>query len=196
MKMLTIDKSTYQKYKLQLLQLYIDSFSTGLSAQKIDPVVTGLYLDGLFEVGYGILITEKDELIGALLAAPLSIDALLPDKIRQNFPIENCVYIAEMMVKENARGKGLGKQLLQEFMQTVDKQRFKHAFIRVWVENVPAVTLYRKMGYDDYAFIDQVKTNPGKTDQAGNIGKTDTTDQSGMPGTFVMHKVYLYRKTD
>lgn len=181
MEIITINKSKYQNYKAQLLRLYKDSFSTGLSAQKIDPVVAGHYLDALFIEGYGILIVEKDELIGALLTAPLSMDDQLPDKIRQNFLIEKCVYIAEMMVIENARGKGLGKQLLQEFIQTVDKQRFKHVFIRVWVENVPAVTLYRKMGYEDYATIDQVKTNP---------------DNTGKTGTFVMHKVYLYRKTD
>ena len=183
MEIITVDKSTYQKYKAQLLKLYIDSFSTGFSAQKIDSDVTGRYLDALFEEGYGIFITEKDELIGALLTAPLVIDDLLPDKIRQNFSVENCVYIAEMMVIENARGKGLGNQLLQEFIQTVDQHRFTHVFIRVWVENVPALKLYRKMGYEEYATIDQVKTY------------SDNPDTTGKPGTFVMHKVYLYRKT-
>lgn len=178
MKIVTIDKSKYQDYKAQLLKLYIDSFSTGLSAQKIDPIVTGRYLDALFEEGYGIFFVDKDELIGALLATPLTFDDLIPDKIRQNFIIENCVYISEMMVNENARGKGLGKQLLQEFIQTVDKKRFTHVFIRVWVENVPAVTLYRKMGYKDYTTIDQLKS------------------KSENNGTFVMHKVYLYKKTD
>ena len=184
MEIITVSKSTYPKYKAPLLKLYLESFSTGLSAQKIDPVVIGQYLDALFVEGYGILVTEKDELTGALLAAPLSIDDQLPDKIKQNFSVENCVYIAEMMVIENARGKGWGKQLLQEFIQTVDKQRFTHVFIRVWVENVPAVTLYRKMGYEEYTTIDQVKAY------------TDNTNTTGTTSTFVMHKVYLYRKTD
>ena len=121
------------------------------------------------------MVVEKQELSGALIATPLGFDNLIPDKIRKNISIEDCVYIAVMMVTENARGKGLGKQLLEEFIQTVDKKRFKHAFIRVWVENIPAISLYRKMGYQDYAYIDQVKTNP------------DTMV------TFVMHKVYLHR---
>jgi len=175
MELITIDKKNYPDYKDQLLQLYLDSFSTGLSAQSLDPKAIGQYLDSLFVEGYGIGLIEDKEMFGALLITPLSFDELIPDKIRQNFLIEDCVYIAEMMVTENARGKGLGKKMLLEFIKTVDKKRFKHAFIRVWIENIPAISLYRSMGYQDYAYIDQKKTNP-KTKE-----------------TFVMHKVYLYR---
>ena len=176
MELITIDKKDYKNYKKQLLQLYLDSFSIGISAQAVDPIITAQYLESLFEEGYGIFVVEEQELIGALITTPLHFDHSIPDKIRQNILIEECVYIAEMMVTENARGKGLGKQLLEEFIQSADKNRFKHAFIRVWVENIPAISLYRKMGYQDYAYIDQMKTNP-----ATNV-------------SFVMHKVYLYRK--
>jgi ribosomal protein S18 acetylase RimI-like enzyme len=175
MELITIDKRNYPHYQDQLLQLYLNCFSSGLSAQAIDPKAIGQYLDSLFIGGYGIVVLEKDKVFGALLATPLSFDELIPDKIRQNFLVDDCVYIAEMMVTENARGKGLGKQLLLEFIQTVDKKRFKHAFIRVWVENIQAISLYRSRGYQDYAYIDQMKTNP------------DTNE------TFVMHKVYLYK---
>ena len=175
MELITIDTEGYQKYKEQLLQLYLDSFSTGLSAQTLDPWAVGQYLDSLFVEGYGIVVAEGDVVIGALFATPLNIDALIPDQIRQNFLVDDCVYISEMMVSENARGKGLGAQLLQKFIQTVDQNRFKHAFIRVWVDNLPAISLYRKMGYQDYAFIDQIKSNPGTKEP------------------FVMHKVYLHK---
>jgi ribosomal protein S18 acetylase RimI-like enzyme len=175
MELLTFDKKNYQNYKDQLLQLYLDCFSTGLSAQSLDPKAIGQYLESLLSGGYGIVVLEEDKVIGTLLATPLSFDELIPDKIRQNFLLEDCVYIAEMMVTENARGKGLGKQMLLEFIQTVDNKRFKHAFIRVWAENIPAISLYRSMGYQDYAYIDQNKTNP-ETNK-----------------TFIMHKVYLYR---
>ena len=175
MELILINKKSYHIYKEQLLKLYLDSFSTGLSAQTLDPVVTGQYLDALFEEGYGVFVMEEQGLLGALIATPLHFDQLIPDKIRQNILIKDCVYIAEMMVAENARGKGIGKLLLEEFIQTVDKNCFKHTFIRVWLENIPAISLYRKMGYQDYAYIDQVKINP------------DTNV------TFVMHKVYLYR---
>ncbi len=175
MKLITIDKRNYQNYQDQLLQLYLNCFSSGLSAQSLDPEAIGHYLDSLFLGGYGIVVLEEDKVIGALLATPLSFDEWIPDKIRQNFLVEDCVYIAEMMVTKNARGQGLGKQLLLEFIQTVDKKRFKHAFIRVWVENIHAISLYRSRGYQDYAYIDQIKTNP------------DTNE------TFVMHKVYLHK---
>ena len=175
MELITINIKNYPVYKDQLLQLYLDCFSTGLSAQSLDPIVIGQYLDSLLTGGYGIVVLERANVLGALLTTPLSFDELIPKKIKQNFLIEDCVYIAEMMVTENARGKGLGKQMLLEFIQTVDKKRFKHAFIRVWVENIPAISLYHNMGYQDYAYIDQKKINPKTTE------------------TFVMHKVYLYR---
>ena len=175
MELITIDKRSFQNFKDQLLQLYLNCFSKGLSAQAIDPEVISQYLDSLFKGGYGIVVVEEDNVLGALLATPLSFDELIPDKIRQNFLVEDCVYIAEIMVTENARGKGLGKQLLLKFIQTVDKRRFKHAFIRVWLENIQAISLYRSSGYQDYAYIDQMKTNP-------------VTNE-----TFVMHKVYLYK---
>ena len=178
MEIVTIDKSDYQKYKDQLLELYLECFSTGKSAQKLDPVKTEKYLESLFKDGYGIFFLEEEILTAVLLATPLGFDELIPEKIRQNFLLDNCVYIAEMMVTENARGRGLGKQLLEEFIQKVDKIKFKHAFIRVWVENVPAVTLYRKMGYEDYATIYQKKSSP-------DTGKT-----------FMMHKVYLYKNLE
>jgi ribosomal protein S18 acetylase RimI-like enzyme len=175
MELISIDNKNYPDYKDQLLQLYLNSFSSGLSAQSLDPKAIGQYLDSLLAGGYGIVVLEEEKVFGALLATPLSFDELIPDKINQNFLIEDCVYIAEMMVTENARGKGLGKQMLLEFIQTVDKKRFKHVFIRVWVENIPAISLYRSMGYQDYAYIDQRKTKPNSNE------------------TFVMHKVYLYR---
>jgi diamine N-acetyltransferase len=176
MELIKINKKEYNNYKERLLQLYLDSFSTGFSAQAVDPITTGQYLDDLFEEGYGIIVIEEQELLGALITTPLHFDQLIPEKIKQNILIDDCVYIAEMMVTEKFRGKGLGKQLLEEFIQTVDKNRFKNAFIRVWVENISAISLYRKMGYQDYAYIDQMKTNPVTND------------------SFVMHKVYLYRK--
>jgi ribosomal protein S18 acetylase RimI-like enzyme len=175
MELKIIDKIIYPDYKDQLLQLYLDCFSTGFSAQLLAQKAICQYIDSLFVEGYGIIVLEDDKLVGALLATPLSFDELIPDKISQNFLVEDCVYIAEMMVTEKARDKGLGKQMLLVFIQTVDKKLFKHAFIRVWVENIPAISLYRSMGYQDYAYIDQMKTNPNTNE------------------TFVMHKVYLYR---
>ena len=59
---------------------------------------------------------------------------------------------------------------------TADKKRYKDAFIRVWDQNKPALSLYRKMGYADIAEIQQTKR------------KADSED------TFVMNKIYLHKK--
>ena len=104
------------------------------------------------------------------------MDNALPKVISTEFKPEKCLYIAEMMVTEAARGKGIGKKLLEEFEKKADKALYQDAFIRVWIENIPAVNLYQKMGFKIIANIEQTKR---------------TADGSG---TFVMQKVYLHKK--
>ena len=100
----------------------------------------------------------------------------LRDFIYENFAIEKCVYVAEMMVAEQARGKGIGRQLLTAFFETPDTKLYSDAFIRVWDKNVGAIALYEKMGFVPYTSIEQTKQ------------KADGSE------TFVMRKIYLHKK--
>jgi len=154
----------------------MDAFSSGLSKQHIDHEETILYIDAILLQGFTLLAINNDSLAGALLACPLKFDKSLPDEISQNFTIAKCVYVAEMMVVENARGQGIGKQLLDQFFSSVDKTLYSDAFIRVWDQNIPALSLYQKVGFEPIASIDQTKI------------KADGS------GTLVMHKIYLHKK--
>jgi len=163
-------------YRNDIINLYIEAFSTGLSQQYIDPLELNQYIDMIFENGNTFLVIENKQVLGALLTCPLKYDKSLPNEIAENFQLEKCVYVAEMMVTEQARGKGIGKRLLNEFFATVDKLLYSDAFIRVWEENIGAIGLYRKMGFEPFTTIEQTKM---KAD--GN-------------GTFVMQKIYLHKK--
>lgn len=159
-----------------LIELYIEAFSTGLSQQYTDRTDLNSYIEAILEKGYALIAVENNELIGAILCTPLEFDKLYPDQLVQNFSIEKCVYVAEMMVRVKFWGQGIGKKLLTEFFKKIDQSRYSEAIIRVWDQNIPALNLYKKMGFEPIANIEQTKM------------KADGT------GSFVMNKIYLHKK--
>ena len=66
--------------------------------------------------------------------------------------------------------------MMSKFLETVDKSKFTDVFIRVWEENIPALNLYKKMGFEPISSINQTKIKANGTD------------------TFVMKKIYLHKK--
>ena len=165
-------------YQHEIIALYLEAFSTGTSKQYIDRVELDSYIETILEKGYALLALEDNHVIGAILCCPLKLDNRLPKEIVQNFSIEKCIYLSEMMVSTIVRGQGIGTKLMDEFIGTVNKSLYSEAFIRVWNENTPALNLYRKMGFEPIATIEQTKRNA-----EGN-------------GTFVMKKLYLHKKLD
>ena len=173
---INIDELKFEAYKKDLVKLYIDTFSSGKSFQYHSAEETAAYLHGIFDVGYGIFAMEENELAGAILLTPLSFDKLLPEDIAKNFDVERSVYVAEMMVEKSKQGQGIGKKLLNIFLEDADRSRFDHAFIRVWVENQMAVGLYKKMGFEVCATMVQSKLLADKS------------------GTFDFEKIYLHQR--
>jgi len=169
-------KSSTVEHLPDIRNLYIEAFGGGLSAQHIDIDELNRYLLTILNDGYALLHIEDERIEGVLLACPLLMDEYLPESISGKYAPENCLYVAEMMVSQQNRGKGIGRKLLEAFETTADKKRYTDAFIRVWDQNGPALALYRKMGYTDIAEIQQTKR---------------TADGNG---TFVMKKIYLHKK--
>ncbi len=167
--------SNSPEYIPAIHRLYIESYSKGTSSQYIDEIELRSYLAEILQTGSALLFVENDVLKACLLFTPLAFDKHCPESIISEFQMEKCVYIAEVMVSEPFRGQGLGKLLLNEFFDIVDKQKFKDVFLRVWDENVPALKLYEKMGFKICASIEQSKKAPD--------GISD----------FVMKKIYLHK---
>ena len=80
------------------------------------------------------------------------------------------------MVTENARGKGIGKQLLTTLFKNIDVEKYTDVFIRVWDKNTGAVSLYKSVGFSPFTTIEQTKMKVN--------GKE----------TFMMNKIYLHKK--
>ncbi len=80
------------------------------------------------------------------------IDAVLNTKI-----VFDTAEIDFLFVKESQRGKGIAQKLLQQFEETCQKQQHKveHILLEVGENNVPAVKLYKKWGFEQIS----VRTN-------------------------------------
>lgn len=154
----------------------MDAFAKGASEQYIDEMALEGYIEKLLKEGVALVAIENNEVLGALLSCPLAFDKHVTSDITENFAVEKCVYVAEMMVAQQARGKGIGRQLLTAFFESPDTKKYSDAFIRVWDKNVGAIALYQKMGFVPYTTIEQTKQ------------KADGS------GTFVMKKIYLHKK--
>ncbi|OIP82298.1 MAG: hypothetical protein AUK44_07900 [Porphyromonadaceae bacterium CG2_30_38_12] len=178
LKQLTFQRSSNTVYLQPISQLYLNCFSLGESAQYVDSVYLQQYLCAVLTTGKSLMFFNKQQLIACLLYAPLTIDTDCPKQIVDAFRPTNCAYIAEIMVDEQYRGKGLGKKLLKEFYNTVDSCIYQHAFIRVWDKNTAAIGLYQKMGFEPYTTIEQQK-----------ISADGITP-------FSMHKIYLYKSLE
>ncbi|MCE5332615.1 MAG: GNAT family N-acetyltransferase [Bacteroidales bacterium] len=162
-------------YREAIVSLYIDCFATGVSEQYIDLAELTGYIGLIFEKGNAILSFEDEIMTGAVLSLPLKYDSSLPEIISRDFAVDNCIYIAELMVAEQKRGKGIGEKLLSEFIKNVDRSLYADIFIRVWDQNFPALRLYEKMGFVPVTTIRQTKKHAD-----GN-------------GTFDMNKIYLHK---
>ncbi len=160
----------------ELIQLYTNCFSKGLSEQHIDLNELELYLKTFFDYGKIISIFDLDKLVGALLAIPVDFDQYFPVKLKTEFYGKNVWYIAEMMIEEKLRGKGWGQKLLNEFLSDAKQFNISDVFIRVWNQNPAALSLYRKIGFTDVAEIEQTKT------------------KADLSGTFTMKKIYLQKE--
>ena len=80
------------------------------------------------------------------------------------------------MVESAFQGKGIGTLLVNYFNENRNKEIFPNVVIRVWDENIPALSLYRKLGFQDTGI---------------SIRQTKHRDENE---TFEMTKIYLQRK--
>jgi ribosomal protein S18 acetylase RimI-like enzyme len=153
-----------KKYSGEITDLYIQCFSAGLSAQHIDPLELKSYMQLISDSGYAVLAIEAEQITGALLCLPLTEDKLLPENLKESLNVNKCLYIAELMIDEKARGRGLGKELIRRCTENADRSRYSEIVIRVWEKNEAALHLYLKEGFKPVGAITQLKRKPDGTE--------------------------------
>lgn len=171
-----LDSVNYLKYREKLIDLYTISFTEGRHAQYIPHDAIEMSLDDIMRIGFGFMAFEKDELIGAIICLSLKNDPDFPFDSHKDIEPDKTLYIADLMVDQQFRGRGIAQSLIKHLVEKSQSKPYDSAVIRVWVENIPAVSLYKKMGFQEINSILQTKLNK----------------ETKEP--FEMKKVYMYRR--
>ncbi|WP_062463110.1 ribosomal protein S18-alanine N-acetyltransferase [Demequina soli] len=58
-------------------------------------------------------------------------------------------HLLNIAVVPDARGRGLGRALMDDFMAAAREEKAPDAWLEVAVDNVPALALYRSYGFED-----------------------------------------------
>lgn len=153
-----LNASNYLKYRADIIDLYLHSFTTGEYAQQISQKEAEEALDNMMCKGFGRMILCDDRLAGLIIAYPLIYDNDYPYDIYPYISKDKSLYIAEVMVHEEYRGYGFATELINETLSSVS-DLYTDVFIRVWSKNKPALELYKKMGFNYIASISQQKTS-------------------------------------
>lgn len=169
-----LNEFNYPKFREKILDLYLNAFTSGENSQFISSESAESTLDEILRNGFGNMAFIEEHLVGVLLAFPLGCDVEFPKEKCSDISIDTSIYIAELMVHSNFRGKGIASNLLETFFQEVE-EKYTNAVIRVWDKNKSALKLYQKMGFVQVATISQTKLN---------------TEQK----PFEMQKLYMVKK--
>ncbi|MBF6629358.1 MAG: GNAT family N-acetyltransferase [Proteiniphilum sp.] len=169
----TLDEYIYPKFRAKIVSLYLHAFTTGEYAQYIAPESAESTLDALVRRGFGKMAFIDERLVGLLLCHPLSYDKDFPAADHPRIPVANSIYISEVMVHTHERGKGIALKMISDLLMSLP-DTFTDIVIRVWEKNEPALSLYRKLGFEPFYSIIQTKHRSPEE-------------------TFEMKKIYLHK---
>lgn len=91
--------------------------------------------------------------------------------IKPNFPGRGChIANAAYMLKEGARGQGLGRQLCEKSFQLARELGFRAMqYNMVFSDNLPAIHLYKKLGFTIIGTVPNAIKRPDGTYQDGHV---------------------------
>lgn len=164
----------YPVLRDSMIEIYINSFTTGEYAQHIEVGEASSRIDSFMKVGHAIVAMMCDKLIGFAIYTSLQEDEEFPAEGLSQVDIDESLYIAEVLVDSNHRGKGVATMMINRILNS-GSQIYSYAVIRVWQNNKPALLLYQKLGFKSIASISQTKF-------------------ASKEETFEMRKVYLAKQ--
>lgn len=171
-----LDSVNYPKHRAKLIHLYELSFTDGQYAQYIPLEAIETSLDDIMRVGFGFMSFQEGKMVGAVLCLSLKNDPDFPFDEHKELNPAKTIYIADLMVDEHSRGQGVAQGLLEHLFQMSKSKPYDDAVIRVWDKNIPAVSLYKKLGFE----------------QINTILQTKMSKETKKP--FEMKKIYMHRR--
>lgn len=171
-----LDSVNYPKHRGKLIDLYELSFTDGQYAQYIPQEAIEISLDDIMRVGFGFMSFQKDNMVGAVLCLSLKNDPDFPFDEHKDIDPAKTIYIADLMVDTHYREQGIAQGLLEHLFKRSQSKPYNDVIIRVWNQNIPAVSLYKKLGFVEITTILQTKLSK----------------ETKKP--FEMKKIYMHRR--
>lgn len=122
---------------------YFESFSLDRAA--------GVFrmLTGLPEHITLLAIDGKQQIAGFGIAVPLrTMDTIAP-RLDGLVPVRQTYYLAELGVCPEARGLGVGRNLVRHRIRLMDRERYSHVVLRVADVHSSSAAMYQAMDFED-----------------------------------------------
>lgn len=87
----------------------------------------------LMKQGFSLGAYENNKLVGVLIA----------EERKWN----NSIWIADFVIAEDSRGKGIGSALMDNLFEVADKKQIRIIALETQSINLPAISFYRKKGF-------------------------------------------------
>jgi ribosomal protein S18 acetylase RimI-like enzyme len=127
--------ATHEAFKLAIQESYIETQDCpGLSGLRdMEDVIAGHKAVGPFDPQLWSLVMERSEAIGVLLLADV--------------PARNALELVYLGLSPRARGRGLGRMLMNRVLSIASRRSFAVTTLAVDANNLAAAKLYRRCGY-------------------------------------------------
>ena len=100
---------------------------------------------------------QRSNIVGVVLCLSLENDPEFPFDKHKDINPAKTIYITDLMVNAHYRGQGVAQKMLEYLFQSSKAKHYDDAVIRVWDKNIPAVSLYKKLGFKEIDTIFQTK---------------------------------------
>jgi ribosomal protein S18 acetylase RimI-like enzyme len=91
----------------------------------------------------------QGQVLGFGIAIPLSHKPVVATHLTGLVPVKHTMYLAELGVLDEWRGKNVGRTLVRERLRMVDESRYSHVVLRVSTNHSPSSEMYKAMGFED-----------------------------------------------
>ena len=98
------------------------------------------------------------QVVGFGIAIPLAAKPDVAVELTGLVPLAPTMYLAELGLLEQYRGKQLGRALVEERLKAMDRSRVSHVVLRVSTMESPSTRLYLDLGFEDMGVYMEVSS--------------------------------------
>lgn len=96
-----------------------------------------------------LAVRDSGVVAGFAMAFPVASKPDVVREIRGLLPIDHTFYFAELGIMEKWRHGGLGTQLIEARLASVDRARFDHVILRTSALKNATYEMYKRLGFED-----------------------------------------------